>query len=158
MDCNSLISWISLGVTILVALAGGIVFFKYDKRLKKQEKIINDQSKEINQYNLEEIRNKRRPNIIYLKAELVASDMPDYMKYRLYFENRGTTPAKNIRVALPLPEGTFHFDELHSVILGQASVSFYISIYEVYCTPENMNIAWDDVDGNTYRDDFPINF
>lgn len=153
MDCNSLISWISLGVTILVALAGGIVFLKYDKRLKRQEKIINDQLKEINQYNLEEIQNKRRPNIIYLRAERLEPIYKDCKGYKLYFENKGAIDAINVSFDFINVGGLISINEIDN-ILGKSTASIRVDIFNLFDLSGKVKIIWSDDQKREYENVF----
>lgn len=133
--------WASLIISIISLLISGIIFFRYDKKIKKQDLILN-------QYKIQKIEEERiKKKCANISGVITKTSESGGMR-KLIIYNDGSAPARNINITdirnykgiLLTGMPCFPFDLLNP---GEhIEVPFMIS----ESTPDiiNMEYTWDD--------------
>lgn len=147
MDNNTeFIGYASLIVSIVTAISAFFVFLKYDRKLKMQDKNLNDKLDII--YNsqidriIEDEKNRKKAKLTIEKRGYL------HGKYELRIKNIGNNSAYNIRIGdntLTEENGIIvnslkQFEELDS----NGIYDFYLMCCEGHMTDHNLTLIWDD--------------
>lgn len=127
-------------IAIIISLLALILsFYTY----LKHDRIIKDQSRQINQYQLEKIDNER---VDLKKALIEASVMKERGKRTIYVYNKGKCVATNVEVIIPESDYYMIFSNPCPININpQNSIKILLSAIAVGCPNKiDLTFKWED--------------
>ena len=147
MELSTIISCISLGVAVITAVSGFFVFLKYDHRLKKQEKLLNEKLDIIYDSQILQIRKEEENQN---RADLLVGSLPynGNGNHTIRISNKGKGKAKNIRLGdnTLTPENGIIINRFKTIegLESMGRVDFILSCSSNMKNNFSIILIWDD--------------